>query len=220
MLLIKLPKMQSWSNIVSTNSTPMNKNSFIVTDKPNTPHKAPTKPCMFHFKQQYNCNKGDKCTFSHDPEVAAKFYCPEQAEYECRDAGCPFSHNEKDMRKVFNVGDQPVTACGVLLWKPSESGKLYYTIEDIGANGYRGMGEPGGKADGRDNTPFDTARREFQEETNTKLPNLQWNTIVFPHAKYMLYMSKVNPDFEIGGRGKWLPYVPGSFVRIADHFPF
>lgn len=120
-------------------------------------------------------------------------------------------------RKVFDYEGNPVMAAGILLWKRTEEGNLYFAISEPEKN--RGYTEPGGKVEHSDKTPYEAAAREFAEEVGSPPPPyemLQWTTTYFKHAKYLLFMARVPEAYEVKDQevGKWVKYTPGSFFRI------
>ena len=94
-------------------------------------------------------------------------------------------------RKVFPyIGDSVICAAGILLIRRSDW-KVLLIREST--NGSTHLSDLGGKVEETDNTPFDTAVREFCEESGSAYPLDAINiaAIYNPASKYMFFMCTV-----------------------------
>lgn len=92
------------------------------------------QPCIFYFRLRdgsKGCDKGNDCSFSHDPSSLSGTYCPTKLKTgKCGVKTCPFSHDVKNLpRKSHLFSGQPVLAAGVLLWKRINNRNFYYAVE-------------------------------------------------------------------------------------------
>lgn len=107
------------------------------------------------------------------------------------------------------------------MFKKTELGYRFFTI----THPERGPEEPGGKVEWCDETPFDTAKREFKEEVGCDVPTIDkksWKTTYIPKSKCLVYIAEFPSDYEvllennkIDGT-QWVEYKEGMFVRTFE----
>lgn len=117
-----------------------------------------------------------------------------------------------DKRKIFvHSSGADICAAGILLWRRNGDDLEFYVVQEQSKtrpNAHE-LNDPGGKAEHGDASPFDTAKREFFEETGIELVQSDLegpiDVIHIPAAKYLLFLVKATGTcISLGGRGKWV----------------
>ncbi len=135
-------------------------------------------------------------------------------------------------RHVFAIGDEEIFAAGILLYDRGTKSVFLIKELDKTGSGKTLLTDPGGKVEQTDESPLETARREFLEEVST-LPDSVARLVIMgqigkvlriPEAKYSLHVIPVPQVHrvalceELANRGIWVEHSQLLGSEISEQF--